>query len=148
MANCDSVIFETFDCLPQEAKDIRTEVFVKEQGFETEFDEIDDSALHIVGYVGKTPVSTCRVFRDDSGTYHIGRIAVVKSFRGKSIGAMTVLEAESKISEMGGSRISLSAQTRVGKFYEKMGYIPSGDVYYEEFCPHIRMTKVLETCEK
>lgn len=40
-------IFTTF---PQEAKDIRIEVFVKEQGFKNEFDEIDTISHHIVAF--------------------------------------------------------------------------------------------------
>ena len=41
--------------LPEEAKKIRLEVFVKEQGFEEEFDSVDDTAAHIVLFDGKLP---------------------------------------------------------------------------------------------
>ena len=37
-----------FTTLPQEAKNIRIEVFMKEQGFENEFDDIDTISHHIV----------------------------------------------------------------------------------------------------
>ena len=43
--------YKFFDYLPQEAKDIRTEVFVNEQKFENEFDDIDDIAYHLI--IGK-----------------------------------------------------------------------------------------------
>ena len=33
-----------YNQLPDEAKEIRLEVFVKEQGFEEEFDDIDETA--------------------------------------------------------------------------------------------------------
>ena len=36
-----------YNQLPDEAKEIRLEVFVKEQGFEEEFDDIDETAAHI-----------------------------------------------------------------------------------------------------
>ena len=39
-----------FTTLPQEAKDIRIKVFMKEQGFENEFDEIDNLCHHIVAF--------------------------------------------------------------------------------------------------
>lgn len=39
---------KTYTTLPQEAKDIRIEVFMKEQGFENEFDDIDQISSHIV----------------------------------------------------------------------------------------------------
>ena len=38
-----------YDSLPDEAVEIRENVFVKEQGFEKEFDEIDENAFVIVG---------------------------------------------------------------------------------------------------
>ena len=34
--------YKIFDNFPQEAKDIRTAVFIDEQGFKNEFDEIDE----------------------------------------------------------------------------------------------------------
>ena len=41
-----------YNNLPDEAKEIRLEVFVKEQGFEEEFDDIDETAAHIVLFDG------------------------------------------------------------------------------------------------
>ena len=41
-----------YNQLPDEAKEIRLEVFVKEQGFEEEFDDIDKTAAHIVLFDG------------------------------------------------------------------------------------------------
>ena len=41
-----------FTTLPQDAKDIRIEVFMKEQGFKNEFDEIDTISHHIVVFAG------------------------------------------------------------------------------------------------
>lgn len=37
-----------YDHIPAQAKYIREEVFVKEQGFHNEFDEIDSRAIHLV----------------------------------------------------------------------------------------------------
>ena len=45
--------FRIYDKLCEDAKQIRTEVFVAEQGFETEFDDTDSKARHIVGYDGE-----------------------------------------------------------------------------------------------
>lgn len=44
-----------FTTLPQDAKDIRIEVFMKEQGFENEFDEIDTISHHIVAFDEENP---------------------------------------------------------------------------------------------
>ena len=44
-----------FTSLPQDAKDIRIEVFINEQGFENEFDEIDTISHHIVAFDEENP---------------------------------------------------------------------------------------------
>lgn len=92
--------------LPEEAKKIRLEVFVKEQGFEEEFDSVDDTAAHIVLFDGKTPVGVCRVFKDSgSGKTVIGRVAVKKELRGKGLGTRIIEAAEEYAA---GTGISLS----------------------------------------
>ena len=53
-----------YNQLPDEAKEIRLEVFVKEQGFEEEFDDIDETAAHIVLFDGSHPVGVCRIFTE------------------------------------------------------------------------------------
>ena len=44
-----------YDTLPDEAAEIRRAVFVEEQGFHNEFDEIDKRAKHIVLYDNNAP---------------------------------------------------------------------------------------------
>lgn len=61
---------KTYTTLPQEAKDIRIEVFVKEQGFENEFDEIDTISHHIVAFDERKPIGTCRFFQRKRSLYH------------------------------------------------------------------------------
>ena len=51
---------KTYTTLTQEAKDIRIEVFMKEQGFENEFDKIDTISHHIVVFDEGKPIGTCR----------------------------------------------------------------------------------------
>lgn len=72
---------KVYDYLQEDAMNIRCNVFMSEQGYKNEFDEIDDRALHIVIYNNEKPVATCRIYREDN-TYILGRIAVDKSYRG------------------------------------------------------------------
>ena len=131
-----------YDYLPQDAVFIRTEVFVKEQGFNDEFDEKDNNSIHIVAYEDKMPIAVCRVFKDDDKqSYIIGRIAVIKEKRDKHIGAKILSAAEECIKANGGDCSMLSAQVRVRDFYSKQGYVAEGDVYLDEGCPHITMKK-------
>ena len=50
---------------------------------------------------------------------------------------------ENKARELGCLETELSAQQQAQKFYEKLGYKPDGDMYYDEWCPHVTMKKIL-----
>lgn len=132
-----------FDKLPEEAKMIRTKVFIEEQGFENEFDETDKNSIHIVIFESSNPIATCRIYDSkERKSYVIGRIAVLKEFRGKSLGNELLKAAEKEIINRGGKAAELSAQVRVSKFYEKNGYDSCEDGYHmDEGCPHVWMRK-------
>ncbi|MBE6080163.1 MAG: GNAT family N-acetyltransferase [Veillonella sp.] len=135
---------EIYSELPAEARAIRQAVFVEEQGFQEEFDEIDNTeAAHLVGFVENEPVCTCRFFRDkeDEATFIIGRVAVMKTHRGQQLGAKILLAAEDFIRVMGGQKTKLAAQVRAKGFYETLGYTAAGEEFDEEGCPHVWMYK-------
>ena len=135
---------KVFNYLPKEAKEIRETVFVKEQGFKKEFDEVDNLARHMIIYEEEQPISTCRFyFNEEKQSFIIGRIAVRKEYRGKGIGRKMLKEAEDIIRQDGGKNTMISGQVRVEKFYEKLGYQKQGEVFLDEDCPHIWMKKVL-----
>lgn len=124
---------------------IRTEVFVKEQGFQNEFDSIDVNCLHCLLYQNGIPAAVGRIYQDenDKTLFHIGRVAAKQQFRKTGCGKEILRQMEEKIKELGGEQITLSAQCQVRKFYESCGYTTESAVYYDEFCPHIRMKKKL-----
>ena len=132
--------FKVTNNLTEEEKMIRETVFIDEQNFKTEFDEIDDIATHIVMYLDNQPVGCCRLYKQDN-EYHIGRIAVLKPYRGNGYGERILLKAEKVAKKMGADSISLSAQVRASGFYEKLGYKKHGEIYYDEYCEHIAMKK-------
>ncbi len=130
--------------VPSESRDIRTKVFVEEQGFREEFDTIDDRALHIVIFCDGVPAGTLRMFpAEQEGAYYVGRVAVLPQFRKEHLGSKLMMLAEQEVRRRGGSVIALSAQCRVSGFYESLGYEKSGEVYLDEYCPHIHMEKRL-----
>ena len=122
---------------------IREEVFVKEQGFEEEFDEKDKESLHVVGYDGEVPVCCARIFYDGDNTWHAGRIAVKKIYRGTGLGADLMKAVCEKARSLGGVKVELGAQLRASGFYAKQGFERVGEEYKEEGCPHIGMAKNL-----
>ena len=48
--------------LIEDAKMIRQKVFVEEQGFENEFDDIDQRSLHLVVYQDNEPIGCARMY--------------------------------------------------------------------------------------
>lgn len=129
-----------YNCLPQEAKDIRTAVFIKEQGFKDEFDNTDEICLHFVLFKDNTAAATGRMFTEDNGkSYHIGRVAVLKEYRAFHFGATIMKEMIKKAKALGAQKVILSAQCRASGFYEKLGFKKIGEIYMDEYCPHIKM---------
>ena len=134
------IIFKVTNNLSEDEKMIRETVFIEEQKFKIEFDDTDDIATHIVMYIDNNPVGCCRLYKQEN-EYHIGRIAVLKPYRGKGYGEKILLEAEKVAKKMGADSISLSAQVRASGFYEKLGYKKHGEIYFDEYCEHIAMKK-------
>lgn len=120
---------------------VRQEVFVDEQGFTNEFDETDDIAYHLSIEDGEKNIATARIYKDDEGIFHAGRICVLKEYRKNHLGALIMSEISKKVSLLDGKKIVLSAQVRAKPFYEKQGYIAFGEEYLDEYCPHIDMYK-------
>lgn len=135
---------KVYDKLPKQAKYIREAVFMKEQGFKNEYDDIDNRAIHLVLYVDDEPAATCRIFfSDEHKCYMIGRLAVLSEYRGTNLSKKILENAQSEIRKQGGKITMLSAQYRLKKFYENIGYKVKGDTYLDEGCPHILMSMEL-----
>ncbi|MDE6276118.1 MAG: GNAT family N-acetyltransferase [Clostridia bacterium] len=130
--------FKIYYSLPKEAREIRVKVFVEEQGFQEEFDSVDDYATHILAFDDGRAIATCRYFYQD-GYYLIGRIAVVKEYRGVGLGGKLLEFAKEQIEKSGGKEIRIHAQKRAEGFYQKQGYTSFGDMDYDEGCEHIWM---------
>ncbi len=69
----NEVVFRHDARLRAESIAIRTEVFIKEQGFRDEFDALDERSRHLVAFVDRVPVGTTRYYRIDQNTFAIGR---------------------------------------------------------------------------
>ncbi len=129
---------KVFEQLPEEAVMIRTKVFMEEQGFKNEFDLSDDRAVHLVLFENKVPVGTCRIFKEEDH-YAIGRLAVLKSGRGKGFAKQLVSEAQKEITKLGGTKILIHAQKRLEKMYERFGFRSCGIEDRDEGVPHVWM---------
>ena len=81
------------------------------------------------------------MYFEDEKTMILGRIAVIKEYRGTGLGNKVVKSLENKAKELNCTTVKLSAQQRAQMFYEKLGYHSIGEIYYDEWCPHITMSK-------
>lgn len=135
---CDTKLFH-------DAIQIRNEVFVHEQGFQNEFDCIDDISLHCVLYEDNTAVGVCRIYYDTAKEAHIlGRLAINKSHRHLGYGSIIIQEVENVVKKRGSTSIHLHAQCVAIPFYQRLGFIPYGEIDYDEDCPHQWMSKKLK----
>lgn len=99
---------KTYEYLAEDAKMIRQRVFMQEQGFVDEFDDTDLQATQIVLYDEGKPIATCRIFPgNERNAFILGRLAVLKEYRGKNIGAQMLQEAQKAVAKKGGTSISL-----------------------------------------
>lgn len=118
---------------------IRETVFMKEQGFQNEFDEIDEHCTFVVLYIEDMPVATCR-FYEKEGKWYIGRVCTLKEFRGHSYGTLVMQEAERKLHGQT-DRLYLNAQVRASHFYETLGYKKTDIISDDEGVSHVLMYK-------
>ncbi|MCY6371315.1 GNAT family N-acetyltransferase [Clostridium ganghwense] len=128
----------------KDANMIRKEVFVKEQNvpIEIEIDELDDTAHHIVIYENDKPVTVGRLL-EKKKYYVIGRVAVLKEYRGKKYGKVLMENMLMKAEELGANEIRLHAQFYAKNFYEKLGFEAYGKIFNEAGIDHICMKKDL-----
>ena len=137
--------FKVSTKLPKEAMEIRTTVFVKEQGFVDEFSEDDNRSIHILISDNDKTIGTSRIiFSDKHNCYSIGRFAILKEYRGQGYGTKLIKFTEEEIvRRFGHIKIGIGAQKRAKLFYEKMGYIDANEPYLDEGYPHYWMIKEL-----
>lgn len=116
---------------------IRTAVFVEEQRVpkDLENDEWDELSFHVLLTKNNQDVATGRLLKDG----HIGRVCVLKEFRGQGFGAlvMKALVREALVRQM--DEVELSSQVHALSFYEKLGFEVASEEYLEAGIPHKKM---------
>ena len=124
---------------------LRSEVFVVEQDcVYQDIDSKDQKALHVIGFKKDEVVAYTRIFK--SGDYFkdasIGRVVVKESERkygyGKVIMEASIKAVEENLKE---TKIHISAQEYLIKFYSSLGFKQVGEGYLEDGIPHVGMIK-------
>jgi YbgC/YbaW family acyl-CoA thioester hydrolase len=132
--------------LGDDARRIRTEVFLQEQQIpaEMEWDEGDATALHAVAYnrLGQA-VATGRLLQQGPGIARIGRMAVHRALRGSGVGRQMLQALLSAAAARGDREAMLHAQRSAEEFYLGLGFVPRGEAFDEAGIAHIEMVRPL-----
>jgi predicted GNAT family N-acyltransferase len=121
------------------ARPVRERVFIDEQAVprELEWDEWDEASDHAVALdaSGKA-IGTARLLPDG----RIGRMAVIKEWRAKGVGAalLAAMLVRARVRAM--PRALLHAQIQAAGFYRKFGFSERGGEFLEAGIPHVEMT--------
>lgn len=131
----------------EEAARVRTAVFVEEQGYSRalEFDELDQTAWHLVLLHGGAPVAAARLVTVSPGVLKPGRIAVLQEYRKQRLGARLMEEILIKAQALGARELHIGAQVQAQGFYEKFGFRVCGEpAYLDAHIPHVDMIRAME----
>ena len=119
---------------------VRFKVFVEEQHVpeDEEWDAQDATSRHVLAAAPDgTPIGTGRLLRDG----HIGRMAVLKEWRGRGVGSALMARLLLLAREARHEVVRLHAQTHALGFYEKLGFVAEGEEFMEANIPHFVMTR-------
>ncbi|MDO9624512.1 MAG: GNAT family N-acetyltransferase [Pseudomonas sp.] len=122
-----------------ELRRIRESVFIAEQAVppELEWDAEDAEALHFLVYEGDYPIGTARLLPDG----HIGRVSVLKDWRGLNVGDALLRAVLSEAEKRGLQQQMLSAQVQATPFYERLGFAIVSGEYLDAGIPHVDMVR-------
>lgn len=132
--------------LGRDAAQVRTSVFVQEQGIpeDVELDALDATAVHAVLYnrLGM-PVAAGRLLQPATGVGRIGRMAVDRTLRGAQWGRQLLDALVEAARARGDTRLELHAQCSAQAFYARAGFGVRGAPYEEAGIAHITMEREL-----
>lgn len=125
---------------------LRQQVFVVEQGCAfLDSDGVDPDCWHLLGWSsGRQLQASLRIvppglkYADAS----IGRIVTAAEVRGHGLGHELVAKGVQRCRQLyPGTRIRISAQAHLARFYARFGFQPVSEEYLEDGVPHVEMLK-------
>ncbi|MUK89761.1 GNAT family N-acetyltransferase [Ornithinibacillus sp. L9] len=125
----------------------RIDVFVVEQNCPyPELDNYDQQSLHYYLKVNNEIAAIVRLLPKGlkyKNAASIGRVMVVKKFRGNGYAKELMLKAIDYISnEWGTDKIKIQAQVYLREFYGSLGFEQISEEYLEDDIPHIDMLRI------
>ncbi|AYA02735.1 GNAT family N-acetyltransferase [Acinetobacter sp. WCHAc010034] len=123
--------------LQAEAAPVREQVFIQEQQIapEDEWDAQDAISQHFIVLDQGRPIAAARLLPNNS----IGRVAVLKPYRGQGIGRLLMLEIMRQARLQRREFLKLSSQVHAVQFYAGLGFAVEGAQYLDCGIAHIDM---------
>jgi len=121
---------------------IREVVFVQEQQVpaEMERDALDPQCVHVIARTADgLAIGTGRLTPD----HRIGRMAVLRDWRGKGVGDAMLLALIEQARARGWREVALNAQASAITFYARHGFLPHGERFMEAGIEHLAMRRLL-----
>lgn len=121
---------------------LRVDTFIVEQQcYYEEVDENDLNSTHVYYEVDNRIAAYARII-PDIDTIHIGRVIVHPDFRGQGLArelmsqVLQFIDTHHKYQDM-----HLQGQAHLQDFYGSFGFKAVSNIYFEDFIPHVDMTR-------
>jgi len=136
------IILVDYQASLPELRTIRETVFVHEQNvpLEEEWDQLDPQCVHVVARtLDGIPIGTGRLTPEHT----IGRMAVLREWRGKGVGDALLLALIEQARQRGWPGVALNAQESAIGFYLRHGFTAEGERFQEAGIEHQAMRRAL-----
>ena len=121
----------------KEISEVRHKVFVVEQSIppEIEMDGKDSDCIHFLALKQSKPIGAARLQKYGK----IERVSVLREYRTKGIGTAIMKMVIEKAKDLDVEKIYLHSQMDSKIFYQRLGFIELGQIFFEANIPHIEM---------
>lgn len=125
------------------AKDMRTQIFSGELGFDDITDGLEDTSYHFIGYDKLTQIGIARLTQLDEENFTVSFVAVKEDYRRQYVGDLIMRALADKAATLGGRYITVATPLSEQGFFGFEGYEPAGEEYLKDGKPFIKMKKDL-----
>ena len=111
-----------------QAMSIRRQIFVEEQKLfdETDEDQFDNKAIHLVAEIDGRIVGTVRLYHEKDDIWVGGRLAVLSKYRGRA-GRQLVKRAVVEAENQGARIFKATVQKQNERFFQRLGWKTVGE---------------------
>lgn len=130
----------------EETVDLRNEYFRKPQGMDIRNEDLTgDAKVNMYGgYIDDCLMATVFYAEKDRATAQVKALIVDKKYQGQGYGKYLMNFIEGLIREKGYKKAILQGRVSAQGLYEKLGYVPTSEVFDYNTIPHLWMEKDLK----